>query len=287
MNPRGALLAMLSAFLPLVAAPEPARGEAAELVVMTYNLRYASPLPPNSWPERRPMVVELWKRHAPDVVGTQEGVYRQLLDLAADLPEYGWIGLGREGGSRGEFTAVFFRKDRLEPTAFDHFWLSDTPRAIASKSWGNSVLRMTTWVRFRDRSSGKEFVFFNTHLDHQSQPSREKSARLILEQVKKVEGKLPVLLVGDFNAAAGKNPVYDVLVGPDRFTDAWVGSPHEGRQVATFNGFRYPAAAEGERIDWILLRGGPTALRTTVDAASKGKQYPSDHFPVIARVRMP
>src|SRR5687768_17566799 len=92
--------------------------EAPSLDVMTFNLRYASPVPPNSWPQRRPVMRELIRKHAPDVIGTQEGVYAQLRDLAADLPEYDWIGLGRDGGSRSEFMAVFYRKDRLEPLEF-------------------------------------------------------------------------------------------------------------------------------------------------------------------------
>jgi len=106
---------------PLGANPSP-----AALTVMTYNLKFASTNPPNAWPARRPLVREVIRQIAPDVIGTQEGLYEQLKDIAADLPEYDWIGLGRNGGSRDEFMAVFFRKGRLEPLEFDHFWLSDT-----------------------------------------------------------------------------------------------------------------------------------------------------------------
>src|SRR5262245_55133623 len=111
---------------------------AAPLRVMTYNLRYASPTPPNAWPKRRPLMKELILQIAPDVLGTQEGLYPQLKDLASDLPDYQWIGLGREGGSKSEFMAVFYRPARLEPMAFDHFWLSETPSVVGSSTWGNS-----------------------------------------------------------------------------------------------------------------------------------------------------
>src|SRR6478735_7375299 len=80
------------------------------LCVMTYNLRYASTNPPNAWPIRRPLVREVIEKAAPDVLGTQEGVYWQLKEFASDLPDFDWIGLGREGGSKGEFMAVFYRK---------------------------------------------------------------------------------------------------------------------------------------------------------------------------------
>src|SRR5262245_1703534 len=86
---------VILAFL-ILSSPGPA--SAAELVVMTYNLRYASDQPPNAWPARRPVMKAAIERMAPDLFGTQEGLYRQLKDLAADLPVYDWIGLGRDGG---------------------------------------------------------------------------------------------------------------------------------------------------------------------------------------------
>src|SRR5262245_31952743 len=97
------------------------------LCLMTFNLRYASDRPPNSWAQRRPVMGDCIRSVNPDVIGTQEGLYRQLKDLQTDLPEYAWIGLGRDGGSRGEFMAVFYRTERFEALEYDHFWLSDTP----------------------------------------------------------------------------------------------------------------------------------------------------------------
>jgi hypothetical protein len=120
------------------AADEPAADAASDLCVMTFNLRYASASPPNAWSARRPAAKALWDRVRPDVVGTQEGVYLQIKDIAADQPDFAWIGLGREGGSRGEFMAIFYRRDRLTPLEFDHFWLSDTPDVIGSTTWGDT-----------------------------------------------------------------------------------------------------------------------------------------------------
>lgn len=98
------------------------------------------------------------KKQAPDLIGTQEGVYAQLKDIATDLPAYEWIGLGRDGGSRGEFMAVFYRKDRFEPLKYDHFWLSDTPSVVASTTWGDTNRRMVTWFRFKDRKDQRRSI---------------------------------------------------------------------------------------------------------------------------------
>ncbi|HSH17018.1 MAG TPA: endonuclease, partial [Verrucomicrobiae bacterium] len=70
---------------------------AEPIVVMAYNLRYASDQGPNAWPDRRPLMSDCLRELMPDLIGTQEGVYSQLKNLAADLPEYAWIGLGRDG----------------------------------------------------------------------------------------------------------------------------------------------------------------------------------------------
>ena len=254
------------------------------LTVMTYNLRYASATPPNDWPARRPLMRELIQQLAPDVMGTQEGVYPQLKELASDLPEFDWIGLGREGGSRGEFMAVFYRKARLEALAYDHFWLSDTPEVMNSASWGNTHRRMVTWVRFRDRENGSEFLVFNTHFDHQVQAAREKSAELIRKRVAALDTKLPVLLIGDFNAAAGANKAYEILTSEKFFSDAWLAAPERrGDGVGTFNDFK-TAVPGGARIDWILTRGDMAVERAEMSTFSRGGQFPSDHFPVTVRL---
>jgi endonuclease/exonuclease/phosphatase family metal-dependent hydrolase len=256
------------------------------LTVMTYNLRFASATPPNAWPTSRPLMRELIKHLAPDVMGTQDGVCSQLKELASDLPEYEWIGLGREGGSRGEFMAVFYRKARIEPLAYDHFWLSDTPEVMNSATWGNTHRRMVTWVNFRDRTNGNEFFVFNTHFDHQVRAAREKSAELIRKRVAALNTKLPVLLIGDFNAAAGANKAYDILTAEKFFTDAWLAALEKhGEGVNTFNDFK-PVKMNGERIDWILTRGDVTVERTEVSTFGRDDQFPSDHFPVAAKLRI-
>ncbi len=257
------------------------RSDGAELGVMTFNLRYASPTPPNAWPTRRPVMKACIEKYAPDIFGTQEGVYHQLKELASDLPDYSWIGLGRDGGSRGEFMAVFYRTDRFEPMAYDHFWLSDTPEVMGSSTWGHSNRRMVTWVRFKDRRDGSEFHFWNTHLDHEVQPAREKAADLIRSRIAKLDTKLPLLLVGDFNAVAGANKTYDILTADGFFRDTWkLAGERRNETHNSFTGFGTPKM-DGKRIDWILLRGQASVRATEIVTFEQGGQFPSDHFPVM------
>ncbi len=265
-----------------VEAAEPGR----VMSVMTYNLRYASAKPPNSWPERRPVMKALLREHSPDVIGTQEGVYAQLKDLLSDLPEYDWVGLGRDGGSRGEFMAVLFKRDRFEPLEFDHYWLSDTPLIMGSTTWGNTNRRMVTWVLFKDKADGRRFYFINTHFDHQIQAAREKSARMVLERAKLLPEKVPTLLVGDFNAEAKANPAYDILVGDQSFEDSWYAAAQRRNEDSnSFNNFDLNAPRQGKRIDWILFRGKVLVeMSEVIDFSQKG-QLPSDHNAIVARIR--
>jgi endonuclease/exonuclease/phosphatase family metal-dependent hydrolase len=259
----------------------------AQLCVMTYNLKFASPDPPNPWPGRRPLMAELIKTYAPDVIGSQEGLYPQIKDILADCPGYGWIGLGREGGSRGEFMAIFYRHHRLEPLAFDHFWLSDAPETIGSTTWGNTDIRMVTWTRFLDRHTDREFYFFNTHFDHRYPRARENSAHLVLERVGQLGGDIPVILGGDFNAPAGRSETYDILVGSRHFSDAWtLAEERVGEGLNTYQGFKRHPHRDDVRIDWILVRGEVQVQRSEIVTFRKDGRYPSDHFPVVAWLTM-
>ncbi|WP_369227356.1 endonuclease/exonuclease/phosphatase family protein [Streptomyces sp. R39] len=253
---------------------------APRLDVMTFNLRYASSAEPNSWADRRPVMRELLRRAHPHVIGTQEGLYQQLLDIETGLgPGYGWVGTGREGGSRDESTAIYYDTRRLAPVEHYTFWLSDTPEVIRSNTWGAAFPRIVTWVRFRDLAEGgREFYVANTHFDQRSQYARERSATLLVQRIAEFDRRLPVVVTGDFNAYAHKNPAYDTLVDSG-LVDTWDAAEHRGPQYATFHGY-HRLKPDGDRIDWILTSPGVTTHRAVMDTFSMHGQFPSDHLPV-------
>jgi endonuclease/exonuclease/phosphatase family metal-dependent hydrolase len=263
----------------------PARGD--ELHVMSFNLRFASDKGSHSWPARRPIMADLFRLEQPTIIGTQEGLYGQLRDIRADLPDYyDWIGEGRKGGSRDEFMAIFFDTRRLEPVAFDHFWLSDTPEVVGSDTWGNDSVRMVTWVHFHDKRTGREFIELDTHLDDESAYSRVRAAGLIRDRIATFLADLPVIVTGDFNEGADHSAPHDILTTGTGLTDAWLtAKARRSPAYRTWHAYR-PLVPDGPRIDWILTRG-----RVTVDAvglntfARKGK-FPSDHLPLQALLRV-
>jgi endonuclease/exonuclease/phosphatase family metal-dependent hydrolase len=248
---------------------------------MSYNLRYASATPPNTWADRRPVMREQLREARPQLLGTQEGLYSQLQDIQSDLgPTYDSIGVGREGGSKGEFMMIFFDQRRLQPLEYDHFWLSDTPNVIGSQTWGGCCPRMVTWVRFKDKATAKEFYAVNTHLEAYDATARSKSADLILQRIAGFDPALPVILTADYNEAAKPGlTVYDKLVTSGKFADSWVTAAQRSPLYATFHGYK-PLTPNGDRIDWILTTPGLRVPKANINTFSKNGQFPSDHLPV-------
>lgn len=256
-----------------------------ELRIMTFNVRQISDPPPNSWGERQVLISKLLAEEKPDIIGTQECLFQQVKDMLAILPDYDWVGLGRKGGSAGEFMAIYYKRSRFDVLEYDHYWLSATPLSIGSTTWGNTIPRMVTWARFLDKQTGKSFYLINTHLDHRSEEARIEGARLIAEKAADLDEELPVLLTGDFNIGEDSEP-YRYLVNEGGFADTWYAA-HEriNDSLGTFNGFINETGG-WTRIDWILMRGSVTVSTSRIINTHYNGLFPSDHFPVMAVVKL-
>jgi endonuclease/exonuclease/phosphatase family metal-dependent hydrolase len=285
-----AAAAILLSAVPATAAQRSAVGSVQrdELHVMSFNLRFASNTPPNSWPERRPVMRELLNRERPHLIGTQEGLYQQLRDIQRDLPSsYDSIGLGRDGGSHGEAMEIYYDTRRLDPLEYDHYWLSDTPEVQGSKTWGGCCPRMVTWIRFQDLRTGEQFYAVNTHFEAFDAEARRKSAELMLSRMpQEFDPSLPVIATGDFNEPARTGAtVYDLLVTNGPFEDTWVTAERRSPLYATFHGYR-PLTPNGDRIDWILTTPQYATRSARINTYQERGQFPSDHLPVQAVVRL-
>jgi len=261
----------------LLAAP----GAMAEpLKVVTFNVRYASDEGAERWAVRRPVMVELIRRAAPDVIGTQELLQRQGDDLTRALPGYRWFGRDRRGGHDNEHMGIFYRPDRL--TLIDHgdFWLSDTPEIVGSQSWGTDLPRMANWAVFETKEARPHrFLFLDTHLAHREEDAeaRDKAAALTLARLPALAKDLPVVVAGDMNARPD-TAAYRRFA--DALTDAWPAAARREGPEMTFHDF---TGTPDRRIDYLFLRGFKADAIAT-DTYHRGKTYPSDHFPIQAVV---
>ncbi|HUR68847.1 MAG TPA: endonuclease/exonuclease/phosphatase family protein [Candidatus Thermoplasmatota archaeon] len=255
---------------------------AVSLKVMTFNLRRRKESDgENMWDHRREAAAEVVRRQAPDILGTQEGLPEQVGYLRQHFPEYGMLGEARHGGSKDEYNAIFYRKDRFKVAAQGNFWLSDTPEKAGSRSWGNLVPRMATWARFIDKDSGQAFVHLNTHLDHLVPGARKKGATLISQRMPK---DVPVIMTGDFNSLQ-QGGTYRYLTGAVGLLDSrWASrTPVSTKWNATFHRFTGRGLY---RIDYILGRGVLEFSDYAVVRDRVAGKLPSDHFPVVSHATL-
>lgn len=245
--------------------------------IVTYNIRYdaSGDRGVRDWKNRKKTVAQYLLKQNPSVIGMQEVLYSQLLDISKALPNYSYIGVGRsDGKTRGEYSPIFYKRStwKLDPNEHGTFWLSDTPKIPNSRSWGNGIPRICTWARLIGKDDTAIYIY-NTHWDHQSQASREKAAELILKTIQTRQYKNdPFILIGDFNAST-ENPAIKKLLASGLLTD-------QGKQqMLTFNQWK-SELRPGLRIDHIFTSTSIKHVTVTVQAS--GNPPGSDHHPILA-----
>lgn len=322
-------MALLWAFLPACANSNAVRSSAsapsaAQLGVLSFNIRYGTANDgENAWAYRREQAIQIIAEHVADIVGLQEALRFQIDEILAALPKYRLIGVGRDDGqSKGEYAAILYNADRFEivqtPTCVSDvesgtFWFSDTPEVVASKSWGNRITRICTWAHLRERATPDRRIYiYNVHLDHESEPSRVRSAQLLLERIRsRADTRDPVIVTGDFNSGQTSEALRTLMASNPLsaahapLADAFAKIHPNEPESATFHAFKgIPMRDEGgvpmprdpgQRIDAILFTDLPadaaanehsstlTPIDAVIDRTSLRGRYPSDHFPIYAR----
>ena len=251
---------------------------AQELTVATYNIRNANRGDAergNGWERRGPWVCRLIEFHGFDIFGSQEVLDGQLHDMLAQLPDYDYIGVGRDDG----------------------------------KTQGDAALpRICTWGHFLDLQTKRRFWFFNLHMDHIGVQAREESAKLVVAKIREMcKPKEFVILTGDFNVDQN-NHIYTTFVSSGILADSYETAGRRYAPNGTFNNFN-PSLKTDSRIDHIFVTpsvrvhdyGVLTDTYRTETAASGEEiksgafpkevslhsyeaRTPSDHFPVVVRL---
>lgn len=275
-------LSFLLFFSCLVLSQPTSAQQPAPMTVASYNLRYNNKGDGiNAWPNRKEQVKALIQFHEFDLFGTQEGFRDQLNDIA-QLPEYAFLGAGRDDGKEaGEHSAIFYRKARFSVLKSGNFWLSETPDK-PGKGWDATCCnRICSWAKFRDLNTKKEFFFFSVHFDHQGVEARRQSGKLMVEKIKEIAKNEPVILVGDFNSTPETEQIQTIQTLLQDAHNVSVMPPYgpEG----TFNSFKFDAPMD-KRIDYIFVSKPFKVLKYGVLTDAKEQRYPSDHQPVVTKM---
>lgn len=270
------------------------------LQVATYNIRRAGDKGDNCWSNRLPRIRDVILRRGFTLVGLQEAFPGQIEDLRRALPGWESFGQGRAADRTDEASPIFWNAARFKRLDAGEFWLSDQPEKPGSKAWRAAFPRICSWVKFKDRATGKEFFHFNTHLDYRSIDARRHSVELILRRIESIAGKSPVVLTGDFNDEIGtakylaevKKKDKTVLTpdGPNHPINLTKKVLRDAREISTSEpkGTVWSDNGYGEkhvkRIDYIFVsdKVEVSAYETCCDRPD-GK-YPSDHEAVTATI---
>jgi endonuclease/exonuclease/phosphatase family metal-dependent hydrolase len=267
--------------------------ESPVLRVITYNIRYENQADTGtiSWSNRKPFILSTILFHQADIIGMQEVLHSQLVYFDSALNNFSHAGVGREDGKeKGEYAPIYFNKNVFDLLQDSTFWLSSTPE-IVSKGWDAALERICTWLKIKDKRNGKIFFVFNTHFDHQGIQAREESAKLLLQQMHRIAGELPVILTGDFNTPEKTKPIESITGKNSKNTyflyDAMYRSdlPHHG-SYTTFCGFNVLKGIIGDRIDYIFTSRHFSILNHATLTDFKEGHFPSDHFPVFSTLKL-
>jgi endonuclease/exonuclease/phosphatase family metal-dependent hydrolase len=245
--------------------------------IMTYNIRYDNTGDGiNQWSSRKDKVYNLIKKHDPEIFGVQEAMHNQMQDLKAALSDYDYVGVGRDDGKQGgEYSGIFFKKERFKVKQSNTFWLSETPSVPGSKNWDAAITRVATWAVFHDKKTNKEFMVINTHFDHIGKEARAKSAELLVSQSNTLAKSTPLIITGDFNCTREDKP-YKVIMNQKMVP---LSDPAPANPPGTFCSFKVNSI-ECRPIDYIFTSAEWKASEYKVITDNDGTHYPSDHLPV-------
>ena len=250
-----------------------------ELTVISYNVRLVTPDDgDNQWKYRASATPAMIKDYRPDIFGVQEAVLEQLEYMDKHLPNYSYVGVGRENGKqRGETMAIFYNTRKVKLLDWGTYWLSETPD-VPSRGWDAACRRTVTWTLMEMKDSGRRFFYVNTHLDHLGTQARQKGLDLIVSKIAAMNpDNLPMVLTGDFNVQPD-NPALTSL--NTKMSDARK-TAQKTDYRATYNGWGRFASV----IDYIYYQGFSSCLEyETIVRQYKDISYISDHYPIVARL---
>ncbi len=250
--------------------------------IMTFNVRCAGldRLPRKA---REYSVVETIRKGMPDSFGVQEATPTWMKYLDEEIGDkYAYVGVGRSNGKNsGEYSAVFYLKDKYELVDSDTFWISETPEK-PSKGWDAQIKRICTWAVLENKETGEKYVHINSHFDHKGEEARKNSVVMILDKVKEYKD-LPVVFTADMNIVEGTEH-YNNMVADGALRDTKYVA-EDTMDYLTFHNLK-PAENEGRILDYVMINDKFDAKVYKVVTAGVDGRFVSDHYPVYADIVM-
>lgn len=221
----------------------------------------------NQWQFRRDSLAGIYLKYGFDIVGLQEAVPQQRIDLC-ERTGFQFV------GEQDLYNPILYRTERLKMLEWDMFWYSESMKPH-ERGWDAKYERYCTWAKFRDKKTDKEFYVFNTHFDHRGDTARTESAKLLVKQVEKIAGNKPIFIIGDFNSQTDTE-AYSII--SKHYTDSRKSAPIVLGPEGTGHLFGkvFPI-----RIDFLFTNEEVNVKKyQTIDVMYEGNRFPSDHYPI-------
>jgi len=254
---------------------------AQDLPVMTYNIRFDNPGDGlDRWDLRKEAVADFVKAERPAILGTQEGQPHQLDYLDEHLPNYDYVGVGRDHGDKtGEHVGLYYDTSALDLLHSGTFWLSEKGDT-GSLGWDAVFSRICTYGLFSQKSSGKQFKVYNAHFDHVGVNARNGSATQIADSaLVNIKSGIPVIVLGDFNSEP-ESEAFRILNDAISCAAEQVDGAPTGPS-GTFTAFN-TSIDPVRRIDFIFVSGFDVKSYAHLDPRTHEGRAASDHLPVAA-----
>lgn len=256
-------------------------GDSGTVKLMSCNLRCLTPLDLNqrSWFYRADLIMDGIENQAPGIIGFQEATVWQYDYLVRSMPDYDSVITYRDESVIAEGCPIFYHTERFSLVDKGSFWLSETPE-VMSRDWGAACYRITSYVILTDNASGRDFVVFNTHLDHVSDEARIRGMEVILDKIAQFGG-LPAVIMGDLNA---EEDSATIAAATEHFLDARYAA---GETVDTYTYQGWGDMTKARRIDYFMIsRTGIVPLRYSVLDQPRNGVWSSDHSPILLTMEL-
>ena len=276
------LLLLLAIFLPLTANCQTSESKNCQIRWCTFNIRLQNDGDEKAgfgWSVRKDRVANYIKKNHIEIVGMQEVLHAQLEDLLARLPEYDYVGVGRhDGKTQGEYSPIFFLKDKFEVLDKGNFWLSETPDVAGSKGWDAALERVASYAKLKDKQTGKVFMAVNTHFDHVGVTARRESAKLIMKKIQEIVGNQPAVVTGDFNVTEDDEAYTTMTTNTFKMNDAYHMTLNHTGTTYTWHQFCQLPPLKREKIDFIFITPTIIVNRSHIEIPDLQHML-SDHNP--------
>lgn len=259
--------------------------DSVKVLWATFNIRLDTPADSlNSWQYRKDAVCRYIKDKGIDIFGMQEVKHNQLVDILDGLPGYGYVGVGRDDGKEGgEYSPLFYRKDKFDVLDGNTFWLSQYPDSVGFIGWDGACPRIASWAKFRDKGTGKVFMGVNTHFDHVGVVARREAALLIIDRIKEIVGDKPAVVTGDFNVDDQAEAYRTMTENEFVLKDAYKMTTDNVGPAYTFHNFARLPLADRKKIDFIFVTPQIKVEKTEIYQNPETKTgHISDHNPHLA-----